>query len=52
MGKHFQLKGYYEHQNNTGKSPNKQLHGLGLTLNIYLSKREQARSLGTAHETK
>ena len=39
MGKHFQLKAYYEHQNNTGKRPNKQLHGLGLTLNIYLSKK-------------
>jgi hypothetical protein len=33
--KHFQLKAYYEHQNNTGKHPNKQVHGVGLTLNIY-----------------
>jgi hypothetical protein len=39
MGKHFQLNAYYEHQNNTGKSPNTQLHGLGLALNIYLSKK-------------
>jgi Protein of unknown function (DUF2490) len=39
MGKHFQLKAYYEHQNNTGKRPNKQVHGLGLTLNIYFSKK-------------
>ena len=38
LGKHVQLKPYYEHQNNTGKRPNKQLHGLGLTLNIYFSK--------------
>jgi hypothetical protein len=38
MGKHFQLKAYYEHQNNTGKHPNKQVHGLGLTLNIYISR--------------
>jgi hypothetical protein len=38
MGKHFQLKAYYEHQNNTGKPPNEQLHGLGLTLNIYMSR--------------
>jgi hypothetical protein len=37
LGKHFQLKAYYEHQNNTGKRPNKQLHGVGLTLNIYFS---------------
>jgi hypothetical protein len=39
MGKHVQLSAYYEHQNNTGKSPNKQLHGLGLSLYIYLSKK-------------
>jgi hypothetical protein len=39
MGKHFQLTTYYEHQNNTGKSPNTQLHGVGLTLNIYVSKK-------------
>ncbi len=41
IGKHFQLKAYYEHQNNTGKRPNTQLHGLGLTLNIYLSEKAQ-----------
>jgi hypothetical protein len=39
LGKHFQLAPYYEHQNNTGKHPNQQVHGLGLTLNIYLSKK-------------
>jgi hypothetical protein len=39
MGKHFQLQAYYEHQNNTGKTPNKQVHGLGLTLDIYFSKK-------------
>jgi hypothetical protein len=33
----FELDSYYEHQNNTGKSPNHQLHGIGLTLNVYLS---------------
>ena len=33
----FELNPYYEHQNNTGKSPNSQLHGIGLILNIYLS---------------
>jgi Protein of unknown function (DUF2490) len=38
MGKHFQLKAYYEHQNNTGKHPNKQVHGLGLALNIFMSR--------------
>jgi hypothetical protein len=35
--KRFEFDTYYEHQNNTGKSPNRQLHGIGLTLNIYLS---------------
>lgn len=41
VGEHFELNPYYEHQNNTGKYPNKQLHGLGLTLNIYVSKKSQ-----------
>jgi Protein of unknown function (DUF2490) len=41
MGKHFQLKVYYEHQNNTGKHPNEQVHGIGATLNLYLSKKVQ-----------
>ncbi len=40
IGKHISFTGYYEHQNNTGKHPNKQVHGLGLTLNIYLSKKQ------------
>jgi hypothetical protein len=35
--KRFEFDTYYEHQNNTGKSPNRQLHGIGLTLNRYLS---------------
>lgn len=35
--KRFEFDTYYEHQNNTGKSPNSQIHGIGLTLNIYLS---------------
>jgi hypothetical protein len=39
IGKHFEFNTYYEHQNNTGKHPNQQLHGLGLTLDIYLSKK-------------
>jgi hypothetical protein len=33
--KHVQLETYYEHQNETGKHPNQQLHQLGVTLNIY-----------------
>jgi Protein of unknown function (DUF2490) len=39
LGKHVQFKPYYEHQNNTGKHPNQQVHGLGLALNIYFSKK-------------
>lgn len=39
IGTHFQLTPYYEHQNNTGKSPNTQLHGVGLALDIYLGMR-------------
>jgi len=35
--KRFELDPYYEHQNNTGKSPNRQLQGIGLILNLYLS---------------
>jgi hypothetical protein len=33
----FEFNPYYEHQNNTGGIPNRQLHGIGLTLNIYFS---------------
>jgi Protein of unknown function (DUF2490) len=43
LGKHLQLTPYYEHQNNTGKHPNQQVHGLGLTLNIYLSKKQSGQ---------
>ena len=35
--KRLELDPYYEHQNNTGKSPNSQLHGIGLRLNVFLS---------------
>jgi Protein of unknown function (DUF2490) len=38
VGKHFDFDPYYEHQNNTGKKPNKQVNALGLTVNIYFSK--------------
>jgi hypothetical protein len=33
----FEFDAYYEHQNNTGKSPNRQLEGIGLKLNLFLS---------------
>jgi hypothetical protein len=33
--RHIQIDSYYEHQNNTGKSPNQQLNQLGLTIGLY-----------------
>jgi hypothetical protein len=39
IGKHANFNPYYEHQNNTGKSPNQQLNQLGLMLNLYFSVR-------------
>jgi hypothetical protein len=39
IGKHFELNPYYEHQNNTGTSPNQQLNQLGLMLNMFFSRR-------------
>ena len=38
IGKHFELTPYYEHQNNTGKKTNSQLHGVGLIFDIYASR--------------
>lgn len=35
VGKHIQFEIYYEHQNNTGKSPNQLLNQLGLTMDLY-----------------
>ena len=35
IGKHLEFNPYYEHQNNTGKSPNQQLNQLGLILSLY-----------------
>jgi hypothetical protein len=35
IGKHVQLDPYYEHQNNTGKAPNKQLNQFGIVLNLF-----------------
>jgi hypothetical protein len=37
VGKHVQFDSYYEHQNNTGKHPNKQQNDFGLTLNVFYS---------------
>ena len=35
FGKRVEFNPYYEHQNNTGPSPNQQLNQLGLMLNLY-----------------
>ncbi len=39
IGKHFELNPYYEHQNQTGKSPNQLYNQLGLMLNIFYARR-------------
>lgn len=33
--KHSEIEFYYEHQNNTGTAPNRQVDGIGLMLNLY-----------------
>lgn len=35
LGKHFQFDPYYEHENNTGKSPNQQVNAGGLIFDIF-----------------
>jgi hypothetical protein len=35
VGKHVQLDPYYEHDNNTGKAPNRQVNSIGLVMNLY-----------------
>lgn len=35
VGKHVEFNPYYEHQNNTGKSPNSQLNQAGLVLSLF-----------------
>jgi len=37
VGKHIQFNPYYEHENNTGKSPNQQQNDFGLATNFYFS---------------
>jgi hypothetical protein len=39
IGRHIEVDPYYEHQNNTGKSPNQQLNQLGIILNVFFSVR-------------
>jgi Protein of unknown function (DUF2490) len=37
IGKHFQLDTYYQHENDTGKKPNRQQNYIGLILSMYFS---------------
>lgn len=41
LGKHVQFDPYYEHENNTGKSPNTQQNSIGFILNLYFSLQKQ-----------
>jgi Protein of unknown function (DUF2490) len=43
IGRHVELDGYYEHENDTGKSPNKQKNYAGLQLQLYFSHEERAK---------
>ena len=38
IGRHVELNPYYEHQNNTGSSPNQHYNQLGLMLNLHFSR--------------
>ena len=41
VGKHVQFDTYYEHQNNTGKSPNTQQNEIGVALYLYFSRQDR-----------
>ncbi len=41
LGKKTELDPYYEHQNNTGKSPNQQINSFGLILNLFFRRQEK-----------
>jgi hypothetical protein len=43
VGKHIQFDCYYEHENNTGKHPNRQEEFVGLALHLYFSLEENLR---------
>jgi len=42
VGKHVQFESYYEHENNTGKHPNKQNNFLGVVLYLYFSREKSS----------
>lgn len=44
IGKHVELDSNYQHENDTGKRPNRQNHYIGLTLNLYFSLASKSQS--------
>jgi len=44
FGKHLDLEAYYEHENDTGKSPNKQKNFIGLKVQLYFSRKKGAKA--------
>ena len=45
-GSHAQFDCYYEHENNTGKHPNRQGEFVGLALHLYFSREKTSRPAG------
>jgi hypothetical protein len=41
VGTDVEANSYYEHENNTGKSPNRQANAIGLALYLYFSVKKQ-----------
>ncbi len=51
VGKHVQFNSYYEHENDTGKPPNRQKNYLGLVLNLYFSLEKSQSAHSTRTDT-
>ena len=50
VGKHVEFDSYYEHENDTGKSPNRQENYIGLALYLYFSLKSQPLSPSPVHK--
>lgn len=48
VGKHVQFDVYYEHENDTGKSPNRQDNFFGLALHLFFSRETSSQSTPTS----
>jgi uncharacterized protein DUF2490 len=44
VGKHLEIEAYYEHENDTGKSPNRQKNFVGLKAQLYFSRKKGAKA--------